>query len=155
MDAFGRTAAYRSLRAQDKRRIIEYRQQLRDLAAEPLPGKAEVIALCLQFLDFVKGLAVVNQRALLLEHDREVWARTGVKLEQVDTHLREDPAAAAAAVALAEAADVAGGLYGRNEPFDEFLRRARKQSFALLAPEDVPRAVEDFRLLVAALPLFE
>jgi len=155
MDAFGKTAAYRALRAQDKRRIIEYRQHLRDLAAQPLPGKGEVIALCLQFLEFVKGLAVVNQRALLLEHDREVWARTGVKLEQVEAHLREDPAATAAAVALAEAADVAGGLYGRSEQFDEFLRRARRQSFALLAPEDVPRAVEDFRLLVASLPFTE
>jgi hypothetical protein len=32
LDAFGKTAAYRALRAQDKRRIIEYRQQLRALA---------------------------------------------------------------------------------------------------------------------------
>ena len=78
-----------------------------------------------------------------------------MKLEQVEAHLREDPAATAAAVALAEAADVAGGLYGRSEQFDEFLRRARRQSFALLAPEDVPRAVEDFRLLVASLPFTE
>lgn len=153
MDAFGRTAAYRALRAQDKRRIIEYRQQLRVLAGEPLPGKGEVISLCIQFLSFVKGLAVVNQRALLVQHDHEVWARSGVKLEQAEFLVRNNPVAAAHA--LAEAAEIAAGLYGRSEPLDDFLRRVRKENLALLADEDVPHAAEDFRTLLAELPLVE
>jgi hypothetical protein len=153
MDAFGRTAAYRALRAQDKRRIIEYRHQLRTLARERLPGKAEVIALCLQFLSFVQGLAVVNQRALLVQHDREIWARSGVKLEQAGSLVEKDPGAAA--LALAEAADLAVGLYGRNEALDEFLRQSRKRSLALLASADLRGAAEDFRTLLAALSLVD
>ena len=153
MDAFGRIAAYRALRAQDKRRIIEYRHKLRTLARERLPGKAEVIDLCLEFLTFVQGLAVVNQRALLVQHDREVWARCGVKLEQAESQMATDPSAAAQA--LAEAAELAIGLYGRSEPLDDYLRRSRKQSLALLAPEDVPRAAEDFRALLADLALLD
>ena len=33
LDVFGRTPAYATLRAQDKRRVIEFRQQLGELAA--------------------------------------------------------------------------------------------------------------------------
>jgi hypothetical protein len=109
--------------------------------------------LCLQFLAFVQGLAVVNQRALLVQHDREVWARSGVRLEQAESLIASDPNAAAQA--LSEAAELAIGLYGRSEPLDDYLRRSRKQSLALLAPEDVARAAEDFRALLAGLALVD
>jgi hypothetical protein len=80
MDAFGRTAPYRSLRAQDKRRLIEYRHEVRAMAALPLPARADVMEVCQRVLELVKSLAVVNQRSLLRRHDHEVWARSGVKL---------------------------------------------------------------------------
>ena len=128
MDAFGRTAPYRSLRAQDKRRLIEYRHEVRSMAALPLPAKADVMEVCQRVLELVKSLAVVNQRTLLQRHDHEVWARSGVKLEQAETLLASDRRAAA--VALAEAVEIAAGLYGRSEPLDDLLRRARKQSLA-------------------------
>jgi hypothetical protein len=153
MDAFGRTAPYRSLRAQDKRRLIEYRHEVRTMAADSLPSKADVMGVCLRVLDLVLSLAVVNQRALLRQHDHEVWARSGVKLEQAESLLLTDRRAAA--TALAEAAEIAAGLYGRSEPMDEFLRRARKQSLALIAPHDVPGVTEEFRSLLADLPLAE
>ncbi len=153
MDAFGRTAPYRSLRAQDKRRLIEYRQEVREMAAVPLPAKADVMDACQRVLELVKSLAVVNQRALLRRHDHEVWARSGVKLEQAEALLPVDRRAAA--VALAEAAELAAGLYGRSEPLDEFLRRARKQSLSLLPAEEVDRVLEELRALLAGLPLAE
>lgn len=153
MDAFGRTAPYRSLRAQDKRRLIEYRHDVRSMAAEPLPSKADVMGLCQRVLELVRSLMVVNQRALLRQHDHEVWARSGVKLEQAESLLETDRRAAA--VALAEAAEIAAGLYGRSERLDDFLRRARKQSLALIASDHVPRAAEEFRALLADLPLAE
>jgi hypothetical protein len=153
MDAFGRTAPYRSLRAQDKRRLIEYRQEVREMAAEPLPAKADVMEVCQRVLELVKGLAVVNQRALLVRHDHEVWARSGVKLEQAEALLAIDRRASA--VALAEAAEIAAGLYGRSEALDEFLRRARKRSLALVPAEEVGPVVEEFRALLASLPLSE
>lgn len=153
MDAFGRTAPYRSLRAQDKRRLIEYRHEVRSMASLPLPARADVLEVCQRVLELVRGLAVVNQRSLLRRHDHEVWARSGVKLEQAEALLAMD--IRAAAVALSEAAELAAGLYGRSEPLDEFLRRARKQSLSLLPPEQVGRAVEEFRALLAGLPLAE
>ena len=153
MDAFGRTAPYRSLRAQDKRRLIEYRHEVRSMAGLPLPGKADVMEVCQRVLELVKSLAVVNQRALLRRHDHEVWARSGVKLEQAESLLATDRRAAA--VALAEAAEIAAGLYGRSEPLDDFLRRARKESLAVVAAEEVGRLAEEFRALLAGLPLAE
>ena len=153
MDAFGRTAPYRSLRAQDKRRLIEYRHEVREMAAVPLPARADVMEVCQRVLELVKSLAVVNQRALLRRHDHEVWARSGVKLEQAEALLAMDRRAAA--VALAEATELAAGLYGRSEPLDEFLRRSRKQSLSLLPAEEVGPVVEEFRALLAGLPLAE
>ncbi|HZJ55930.1 MAG TPA: hypothetical protein VFD38_17440 [Myxococcaceae bacterium] len=150
IDAFGRTAPYRSLRAQDKRRLIEYRHEVRAMAAEPLPAKADVMDVCQRVLELVKALAVVNQRALLLRHDHEIWARSGVKLEQAEALLAIDRRAAA--VALAEAAELAAGLYGRSDALDEFLRRARKQSLALVPADEVGPVVEEFRALLAGLP---
>jgi hypothetical protein len=153
MDAFGRTAPYRSLRAQDKRRLIEYRHEVRSMAAEPLPAKGDVLDVCQRVLDLVKSLAMVSQRTLLRRHDHEVWARSGVKLEQGEALLAMDKRAAA--VALAESAELAAGLYGRSEPLDDFLRRARKQSLALVPAEEVDRVVEEFRALLAGLPVTE
>ena len=153
MDAFGRTAPYRSLRAQDKRRLIEYRHEVREMAAQPLPAKADVMEVCQRVLELVKGLAVVSQRALLRRHDHEVWARSGVKLEQAEALIAIDRRAAA--VALAEAAELAAGLYGRSEPLDDFLRRARKQSLALLPAEEVGPVCEEFRTMLAGLPQAE
>jgi hypothetical protein len=151
MDAFGRTAPYRSLRAQDKRRLIEYRHEVRAMAAEPLPAKADVMDVCQRVLELVKSLAVVSQRALLRRHDHEVWARSGVKLEQAETLLAIDRRAAA--VALAEASELASGLYGRSDGLDDFLRRARKQSLALVPAEEVGPVCEEFRALLAGLPV--
>ena len=153
MDAFGRTAPYRSLRAQDKRRLIEYRHEVREMAAQPLPAKADVMEVCQRVLELVKSLAVVSQRALLRRHDHEVWARSGVKLEQAEALLAIDRRAAA--VALAEASELAAGLYGRSEPLDDFLRRSRKQSLALVPAENVGPVCEEFRALLAGLPLAE
>ncbi len=151
MDAFGRTAPYRSLRAQDKRRLIEYRHEVRSMASVALPSKAEVGEVCHRVLELVRGLAVVNQRGLLRRHDHEVWARSGVKLEQAETLLGTDRRSAA--VALAEAVEIAAGLYGRSEPLDDFLRRSRKQSLALVDAESVGRVIEEFRSLIAGLSL--
>ena len=153
MDAFGRTAPYRSLRAQDKRRLIEDRHEVRSMAAVPLPAKADVMEVCQRVLELVKSLMVVNQRGLLLRHDHEVWARGGVKLEQAEALLSIDRRAAA--VALAEAAEIASRLYGRSDALDEFLRRARKQTLALIEPDQVARVIEELRTLLASLQFAE
>src|SRR5262249_42627658 len=150
---WGGRAAPGRFRGQAKRRLIEDRHEVRSMAAVPLPAKTDVLEVCERVLELARSMAVVNQRTLLLRHDHEVWARTGVKLEQAEAQIAVDRRAAA--VALAEAGELAAGLYGRSDALDEFLRRARKQSLALLPPEDVDRVLEELRTLLASLPFAE
>lgn len=149
LDAFGRTAAYRSLRAQDKRRIIEVRMEVSRLALQPNPGKAELLEV-MQGLDiFVRSLSAVNQRLLLIQHDREVWAACGVRLEHaMDIVGSED---ALAAKALSEAAMAAQALYGREPTLDVFLRKSRKVLLTSLRGPELRNTLETFQELLGKL----
>jgi hypothetical protein len=149
LDAFGRTAAYRSLRAQDKRRIIEVRMEVSRLALQQNPNKAELLEV-MQGLDiFVRSLSAVNQRLLLIQHDREVWAACGVRLEHaMDLVGTED---ALAAKALSEAASAAQALYGREPNLDTFLRKTRKQLLTSLRGGELRMTLETFQELLGRL----
>lgn len=149
LDAFGRTAAYRSLRAQDKRRIIEVRMEVSRLALNANPNKSELMDV-MQGLDiFVRSLSVVNQRLLLIQHDREVWASCGVRLEQALGVLAEDEADAARG--LSEAASAAQALYGRDPGLDAFLRKTRKMLLTSLRGEELHGTLESFQQLLGTL----
>jgi hypothetical protein len=151
LDAFGRTAAYKNLRAQDKRHIIELRVQAGQLAIQDSPAKSEVLSVVEELDTFVRSLSSVNQRQLLITHDREVWAGCGVRLERAVGLWGSDPAGAAKA--LAEAAASAQSLYGRDPRLDGFLRKARKQPLAQLSGPDLRAAVETLQSLLAGLDL--
>lgn len=151
LDAFGRTAAYRALRAQDKRVVIEFRHELGKIAVRPSAPKSELLERLAPFSDFVASLQRVNNREMLIAHDREVWAGCGVKLEQVDQLLRSDPVAAARA--LNEAAQLGQGLYGRDPGMDVFLRKARKGALLALNGEALRQELDKFRELLASLPM--
>jgi uncharacterized DUF497 family protein len=151
LDAFGRTAGYRGLRAQDKRRYLEARSRLGKLAAQPSPPKADLEALVREAIELVRSFHVVNQRDILVAHDREVLASSGVRLEQAEGLLKQGPSAAAQA--LAEAALTAQALYGRDPALDVFLRSARKVPLSKLAGADLTNAIDQFRSLLAALPM--
>src|SRR5439155_3399800 len=79
LDIFGKTPAYRALRAQDKRQVIEFRSALGELAQKHSLPKKALIEQVEPFTAFVQGLQSVNKRDLLVEHDREVCAGVGVK----------------------------------------------------------------------------
>ncbi|MFL5354319.1 hypothetical protein [Archangium sp.] len=151
LDAFGRTAAYKNLRAQDKRHIIEIRVRVGQLAIQDAPQKSEVLSAVEELDTFVRSLSSVNQRQLLITHDREVWAACGVRLERAVGLWGSDPAGAAKA--LAEAAASAQSLYGRDPRLDGFLRKARKQPLAQLSGPDLRAAVETLQSLLAGLDL--
>lgn len=151
LDAFGRTAAYKNLRAQDKRHIIEIRVRAGQLAIQDSPVKAEVLSVVEELDTFVRSLSSVNQRQLLIAHDREVWAGCGVRLERAMGLGGSDPAGAAKA--LAEAAASAQSLYGRDPRLDGFLRKARKQSLAQLSGPELRTAIETLQSLLAGLEL--
>ena len=149
LDAFGRTVAYRHLRAQDKRRIIELRGQVGKLAIHASLLKQELVALVEALDTFVRSLSGVNRRQVLLVHDREVWAACGVRLERAVGLLDPDPAAAARAVA--EAAASAQSLYGRDPRLDSFLRKARKIHLAQLSLPDLRTTLQSLQSLLADL----
>jgi hypothetical protein len=149
LDVFGRTAAYRGLRAQDKRHIIEMRGKVGRIASMPTPPKAELLQTVEELDELVRGLSVVNQRQVLVINDREVWAACGVRLERAHGVLASDSASAARL--LAEAAAIAQSLYGREPNMDIFLRKARKVPLASLTGPDLRASLDNFQGLLATL----
>ncbi|MDC0707330.1 hypothetical protein POL68_02500 [Stigmatella sp. ncwal1] len=149
MDAFGRTAAYRGLRAQDKRHIIESRGQVGRLATTVAPPKAELLQLVEALDVLVRSLSAVNQRKVLIINDREVWAVCGVRLERAQGLLGSDPPGAARF--LAEAVMVAQSLYGRDPAMDAFLRKTRKAPLGSLSGPELRATLEALQGLLANL----
>jgi hypothetical protein len=149
MDAFGRTGAYRGLRAQDKRHFIESRGKLGPLAAQTSPPKEEVVAVVEELDALVRSLSAVNQRQVLIINDREVWAACGVRLERAMSLVDSDPATAARL--LAEAAAIGQSLYGRDANMDAFLRKARKAPLATLTGPELRSTLENLQGLLANL----
>jgi hypothetical protein len=152
LDTFGRTAAYKVLRAQDKRVVIEFRREIGRIAARENAAKLELTMALRPFSAFVQSLrAVVNQRELLIAHDREVWASCGVKLERAEALAAKD--AAAAAAAFEDAAKTAMALYGRDSALDAFLRKVRKGHLAGLGGGSLMKELEGLREILASLPM--
>jgi hypothetical protein len=149
LDAFGRTSAYRGLRAQDKRHIIELRGKVGPLAAMPSPPKEELLSVVEALDALVRSLSAVNQRQVLIINDREVWAACGVRLERALGLVDSDPAASARL--LAEAAAIGQSLYGRESNMDAFLRRARKAPLANLTGAELRATLENLQGLLANL----
>jgi hypothetical protein len=151
LDAFGRTAAYRGLRAQDKRHVIELRGKVGPLTAMSTPAKEELLQVMEQLDALVHSLAAVNQRQVLITNDREVWATCGVRLERAMGVVDSDPAGAARL--LAEAAAFGQSLYGREANLDAFLRKARKTPLATLTGQELRATLEQLQGLLARLEL--
>ncbi len=149
LDVFGRTAAYRGLRAQDKRHIIEMRGRVGRVATMQAPPKAELLQTVEELDALVRGLSAVNQRQVLIINDREVWAACGVRLERAQGMLASDSTSAARL--LAEAAAIAQSLYGREPNMDLFLRKARKVPLASLTGPDLRATLDNFQGLLATL----
>ncbi|OJH37089.1 hypothetical protein [Cystobacter ferrugineus] len=149
LDAFGRTVAYRHLRAQDKRQIIELRGRVGRLATQASLLKQELLSLVEELDAFVRSLSSVNKRQVLITHDREVWAGCGVRLERAMGLLSTEPLVAARTVA--EAAASAQSLYGRDPSLDAFLRKARKTQLAQLSVPELRTTIESLQSLLAGL----
>jgi hypothetical protein len=141
LNAFGRTAAWRALRAQDKKVILEFRTRLKELAVPEL-GKLELISALEPFVEFCDGFEAINQRELLVQHDQEVMATMGVELERASNSSSD----AESHQAFLEALGLAQTMYGRNAEFDLYLRKQRKTP---ASPETVRSEVEQFLVIMA------
>jgi hypothetical protein len=121
LSAFGRTSAWRALRAQDKRAIIEVRRQLQGLNGTQV-SREDILRTLEPFVETCDTFTRISLREMLVEHDREVEASVGVLLERGLTASRPMDRLAA----LQEALRLGQALYGKSTEFDGFLRRLRK-----------------------------
>lgn len=147
LNAFGRTAAWRALRAQDKKGILEFRFKLRQLLAGGVPSKIDVLEMLEPFVEFVDGFALISRREILVQHDQEVLAQVGVVLEGAMNSGNFDEQLAA----FKEALDAGQTLYGRSSDFDLFLRNQRK---GLPAAETIAAQLEQFLVQIAGLSVY-
>lgn len=145
LNAFGRTAAWRALRAQDKKGILEFRRNLRQLIAAGEPSKIDLLGLLEPFVEFVDGFAGISNREILVQHDQEVLAQVGVTLERAMNTDGYDLQLSA----FKEALDSGQTLYGRSVDFDSFLRHQRKGG--LPPPEALSGQLEQFLVHIAGL----
>lgn len=143
LNAFGRTAAWRALRAHDKKQILEFRTRLKEISKPDL-GKIELLSVLEPFVEFCDGFEAINNRELLVQHDQEVMATMGVTIERAVNATSDVDAN----VAFTEAIGLAQTMYGRTSDFDTFLRRMRKTP---TTPETVRAEVEQFLVIMANL----
>lgn len=148
LDSFGRTPAWRAIRAQDKKQILEFRGQLKEIN-RPGVKKTDLAVLIEPFVEFVDSFESVNQREILLVHDREISAQIGVQLETVMSLASSSPDEALQA--FQEALTAAVSLYGRSPELDSFIRKTRK---APPGADEVSVTAEIFTGLLANLSLY-
>jgi tRNA 2-selenouridine synthase SelU len=144
LNAFGRTAAWRALRAQDKKGILEFRGKLRQMIAGGSPSKLELLELLEPFVEFVDAFGDISKREILVQHDQEVLAEVGVVLERATNSTGEEQV-----IAFKQAIDLGQTLYGRSSEFDAFLRTQRKG-----VAEPLSQQVEQFLVQIAGLSVY-
>lgn len=144
LNAFGRTAAWRALRAQDKKGILEFRGKLRQMIAGGSPSKLEILELLEPFVEFVDTFGDISRREILVQHDQEVLAEVGVVLERATNTSGDEQAAA-----FKQAIDLGQTLYGKAPEFDAFLRAQRKG-----VGEPLSDQVEQFLMQIAGLSVY-
>lgn len=146
---FGNAKAWAFLRAQDKRRILEFRQTVETISRRDLKKKELAITLT-PFIEFIVAFKSINQRELLMVHDREAVASCGVAVERVLALIAEGRAQESV-MHLRKILVFARSTYGRSSEFDQWLRAMGERQFAT---GDVPAACEQFLTLLSGLELY-
>ena len=148
--SFSKTPAYRSLWAKDKQTFLGFRSRMH--AQSQSVETAEALRQTVEdFTRFAEGLAEVNQRVLVKDHDREMAAECAAKLEQAGQVLPVDPKAAAALVA--EVLRCAWSLYGRDPELDAYLRQVKKRGAVRFTTETLAAEIAQASALVARVPV--
>ncbi|RJS24054.1 hypothetical protein DRW03_10620 [Corallococcus sp. H22C18031201] len=148
--AFVTLPASVSLRTPYKRRLVEVRGALREAGGQAELGPRALPDVVEPFLALLDEAVEEVTRTWLTGHDRAVWAACGGRLELARMHLALGSHGAARV--LAEAVEAAGALYGRAQPFDIFLRKARLDVAEGLDETSSRALVESFGEKLAGLP---
>ncbi len=147
LDAFGRSKSYVGLRAQDKRRIVEFRHGLERMRNDGKTSVSSATGAVAEFAQFVQSLSEVNKRDCLIQYDRALLASCSVTLENAES-LRETDHGQSTLM-LADAVKRAADLYGREPGLDGYLRKARKRDLTSLSPAELGPEIELLRGLFA------
>src|SRR5690606_20028705 len=123
-DAFMQTDPYASLRVVDRRSCSELREALADLMGKAKPPRRQVENAVEGLAKFLDSLTLVNQRELLIVHDRDAVADTEAQLDAVEAAVVEDRVDLARE-ALGRAVRTAEPLFGREPTFDGLLKLLR------------------------------
>ena len=150
LSSFSKTAAYRSLWAEDKQKFLGHRNKLRALAENPSDAET-VRASVSEFAAFAQELIKVNARVILRDHDREVAASCVALLEQAEQARGAHPDEAA--LLVAQVLRDAWSLYGRDAELDGYLRQVKKRGAVSFTPELLAAEIQQVSTLVARVPM--
>jgi hypothetical protein len=143
--------AWRHVKIETKRAMLELRVRLTALAADEATAAAAVNEAVDPMLGVLADTSFELSRRLLIAHDRQARNLALRRAEQAELHLTLGTGAAG--WALEAAFDAAAPLRGCNEQVDELMRDASKSVVGELAESDLMTLAADFAAALSRLDL--
>jgi hypothetical protein len=150
-EVFTAMPAWRHVKIETKRSMLELRQALVRLAASGDASSEQVKTLAEPMLKMLSDTSFQFSHGLLVTHDREARNLALRRVEQAELHL--NLGTGAAGWVLSAAFDAATPLRGCDEAVDELLRQAAKSEVGDLPPEDLMPLAADFAVALSRLDL--
>lgn len=151
LEVFTAMPAWRHVKIETKRAMIELRAHLAQLSSRPATAAPDVREVVEPMLMRLEMTSAELSKGLLVAHDRQARAAALRRVEQAELHLTLGTGAAA--WVLEAALDAASPLRGCNEVLDELLRAASKQDVAELSDEELMPLAADFAVALTRLDL--
>ncbi len=141
---FGSGPGWPVIRASDKREVLEFRVKLQAARGPGLKKKALAVLLA-PFVEFVAAMRNINQRDILVQHDREMMASCGVAIERALS-----TGGAGGVAAFRKAIQQAKQMQGRSGELDRWVEAMEQ---AELGPEHLAAAGEQLLTLLSGLEI--
>lgn len=151
LEVFTAMPAWRHVKVETKRAMIELRGQLARLSSGAKTEAAAVREVIEPMLMRLEMTSAEMSKGLLMAHDRQARAASLRRVEQAELHLTLGTGAAG--WVLEAALDAAAPLRGCNDVLDELLRGASKQNVSELADEELMPLAADFAVALTRLDL--
>lgn len=150
-DVFTAMPAWRHVKIETKRAMLELRQQLEVLGVEEGTSAATVREVVDPMLRVLAATSFEFSRTLLIAHDRQARSQALQRAEQAELHLTLGTGAGG--WALEAAFDAAAPLRGCNEPLDELMRTASKSVVGELSETELMPLAAEFAVALGRLDL--
>ena len=150
-DVFTAMPAWRHVKIETKRAMLELRQKLKELGADEATPAATVREVVDPLLRVLSATSFEFSRTLLISHDRQARNQALQRAEQAELHLTLGTGAGG--WALEAAFDAAVPLRGCNEPLDEVVRTASKLVVGELSENELMPLAAEFAVALTRLDL--